>query len=173
MSEFGEFVDGGYEPEKEYVYSLFVNYYNNPTMAKIKEQGNFSLYACKVYCLLNKECRYLIAVVNKDFHSIGTLEELDTIKWVAFQTRTLVETWKVPTHGYQPSMDNKLKTLIIRNNISNEASTYKCPELPIIITLLHTEKKTKDSYQQRGNVIAALETFETIVTFDENYNLKV
>lgn len=173
MSEFGEILDGGYEPEKEFVYHLFIDYFNNPTMAKIKDQGNCSLYACKVYCLLNKECRYLIAIVHKDSNSIGTVEELSTIKWVAFQTRTLTENWRVPTHGYQPSSDGDLKKTIVKKEVSLQASTYSCPDLPIIITLLHTEKKTKDSYQQRGNVIAALETFETIITFDENYYLKV
>jgi len=48
MSQYGEMLDGGYEPEKDYIYDLFTNYFNNPTMRKFKNQGKSSLYACKI-----------------------------------------------------------------------------------------------------------------------------
>jgi acetyl-CoA C-acetyltransferase len=35
----------------------------------------------------------------------------------------------------------------------------------IIVTLLHTEKNTKEVYQNNGTVIHALETFQTVITF--------
>jgi|UniRef100_A0A6C0E0L5 hypothetical protein len=165
MSQYGEMLDGGYEPEKDYIYDLFTNYFNNPTMRKFKNQGKSSLYACKIYCLLNKESRYLIVVTNIDGNNIGTVEELRTIKWVALQTRSLSEKLNVDVHGYTAVAEGPLTAIINRIDVSKSASTYNCVNLPIIITLLHTEKKDANTYQQKGTVIAAIETYETIITF--------
>jgi len=170
MSQYGEILDGGYEPEKDYVYKLFVNYFNNPIMTKIKDEGNnYSLYASKVYCLLSKECRYIIAITNKDQYRVGTTEELLTMKWVSLQTRTLKEEFKtkVDFHGYEAKAEGPLTAVIRRVKVEDSSSTYLCQDLPITITLLHNERKKSYSYQDKGTVIAALETWETIITFDK------
>lgn len=163
MAQYGQVLDGGYEPEKDYVYSLFVNYFNNPTMTKIKDMNNYSMYACKVYCLLSKECRYIIAITHMDNYSSGTVEELKTIKWISLQTRTLFEQYNVQTHAYEPKAEGPLATGIVRIKKDNNTSTYESTELPIIVTLLHTPKKS--NYQDKGTIVVALETWETIVTF--------
>jgi hypothetical protein len=165
MEQYGEILDGGYEPEKDYIYNLFTKYFNNPTMRKIRNQGNFSLYAVKIYGLLNKESRYLIVITNIDSNSIGTAEELRTIKWVSLQTRTLLEKMNVEVHGYSAISEGQLTATILRTGITKEASTYKCNDLPLIVTLLHTEKKDSNVYQPKGTIIAAIETYETIITF--------
>jgi hypothetical protein len=46
-----------------------------------------------------------------------------------------------------------------------ESSTYKCDAFPLIITLLN--KKTESDYQPRGTIIAALETYSTIITLQQ------
>jgi hypothetical protein len=165
MEQYGEILDGGYEPEKDYIYNLFTKYFNNPTMRKIRNQGNFSLYAVKIYGLLNKESRYLIVITNIDSNNIGTAEELRTIKWVSLQTRTLSDKMNVEVHGYTAMSEGQLTATIVRTGITKEASTYKCNNLPLIVTLLHTEKKDSNVYQPKGTVIAAIETYETIITF--------
>lgn len=165
MTQYGELLDGGYEPEKDYVYSLFTDYFNNPTMKKYRNQGNYSLYGCKIYSLLSKESKYLIVITNIDNNSLGTVEELNTIKWISLQTRTMTEQLNVNVHGYSAVSDGPLKAMIHRTKISKETSTYSCHDLPIIVTLLHTEKKDSHVYQPKGTVIAAIETFETIITF--------
>jgi hypothetical protein len=164
MAQYGQVLDGGYEPEKDYVYTLFVNYFNNPTMTKIKNiNNNYSMYGCKVYCLLSKECRYIIAITYMDTYSFGTVEELKNIKWISLQTRTLSEQYNVETHVYEPKAEGHLATGITRVKKDNNSSTYESNELPIIITLLHTQKKS--NYQDKGTIVVALETWETIVTF--------
>jgi hypothetical protein len=165
MEQYGQMLDGGYEPEKEYVYKLFTKYFNNPTLRKIRNQGNFSLYAVKIYGLLDKESRYLIAITNIDSNSIGTAEELRTINWVSLQTRTLSEKMNTEVHGYIAVAEGPLTAPIFRTDISKQASTYKCNDLPLIVTLLHTEKKDSNVYQPKGTVIAGIETYETIITF--------
>jgi len=165
MQQYGEILDGGYEPEKEYIYKLFTKYFNNPTMRKIRNQGNHSLYAVKIYGLLNKESRYLIVITNIDSNSIGTAEELRTINWVSLQTRTLSEKMNTEVHAYVAMAEGPLTASIFRTDILKEASTYKCNDLPLIITLLHTEKKDSNVYQAKGTIIAGIETYETIITF--------
>ena len=164
MEDYGELLDGGYEPENDYIYNLFSKYFNNPNMTKIKNQGNYCLYASKIHCLLNRECRYVIAITNNDGKNIGTVEELRTMKWVSLQTRSLNENLNAVTHGYTAVAEGPLTAIIRRIDVSKEASTYSCDDLPIVVTLLHTEKKNSDSYQPKGTVIAALETYETIIT---------
>ena len=55
---------------------------------------------------------------------------------------------------------------IHRTKITKEASTYQCEDYPLIITLLHDNKKNSDSYQSSGNIILALESWNTIITWN-------
>lgn len=168
MSEYGELLDDLYDPEIEYIYNLFVKYFNNPTMTKIKEVGEYSMYATKIDCLLTRECRYIIAITNKNRANIGTLEELDTIKWISLQTRTLSEAYDIDSHGYIPKAEGELTAIIDRVEVGKQSCTYECETFPsIIITLLYTKQKDDKNYQPRGTIVAALETYQTIITFKE------
>jgi len=167
MAHYGEIIDD-FDPQKDHIYTLFTNYFKNPKMIKIKDTQTHSMYLCKLYCLLNRECRFIIAFVEKNNSHIDTVEHLDLLKWVSLQTRTLPEN-EYPNidvvHGYQAVSEGQLTSIINRTKIDDVASTYECQDIPIIITLLHTEKNTKESYQNKGSVINALETFNTIITF--------
>ena len=66
------------------------------------------------------------------------------------------------------SLEGELDTLIIREEFDKISSTYRCEKYPsLIITLLNTDKRPQESYQNRGKIINSLETFETIITFEE------
>jgi membrane-bound inhibitor of C-type lysozyme len=56
-----------------------------------------------------------------------------------------------------------LNVLIDRIKIEKNSSLYSCNDLPITVTLLHDHKNSPEQYQQKGNVIAALETYNTII----------
>jgi hypothetical protein len=145
---------------------MFINYFNNPSMTKKKNINNeYSMYVCKAYCLLSNECRYIVAIVNNDIYPIDHINKLSDLKWESFQTRTLKEQYTSESHSYTPMAKGPLTAPISRIEQNDEATTYSCLNIPIIVTLLHNEKKTKDSYQPNGTVIAALETWETIITF--------
>jgi len=167
MSHYGEIIED-FDPNKDHIYALFVKYFNNPKMVKIKDTSLYTMYICKLYCLLNRECRFIILFVDKNDLPIGTIDTLDNLQWVSLQTRTLPET-EYPdidvVHGYQAVAQGALTAIINRVKIEDPASTYTCEDIPIIITLLHTDKNTKESYQNKGSVINALETFQTIITF--------
>jgi len=171
---YAEIIDD-FTPEREVIYSHFVKYFNNPMMTKVKNIQDssgqvFSLYAAKVYNLLANENRYILCVTHGNILSIGTVEELRTIFWVSLQTRRLPEKYNCQTHSYIAKAEGPLDEMIERYDITKESSVYKCEKFPeLVITLLHTEKKNENTYQNRGKIINALETFETILTFkDEN-----
>ena len=168
MAHYGVVIDE-FASINEDIYKMFTNYFSNPLMTKMKNQENkFSMYVSKAYCLLSKECMYIIVFTQIDNFPIGFEQKLENINWISLQTRTLTDQYDIKSHGYTPVAHGPLLAKIERVNITKQASTYKCNDFPLIITLLHTDKKTSDVYQNKGTIIAALETWETIVTFNEN-----
>lgn len=163
MAHYGQLLDV-YEPEKESLYEDFDNYFNHPIMTKIKNVNDLSMYMTKTYCLLTNECRYIVAFVRVDHNSVSTRKALKELSWVSLQTRTLSDQHTLPPHDYQPRATGPLNKIITRVKIEDGASTYHCDDLPIVVTLLHTKSDSKMEYQPKGNVIAALETYQTIVT---------
>ncbi len=154
------------EPARNQMYEDFNTYFNNPILSKqASPDGVHSMYMCKSYCLLSNECRYIIAFVKDDNNPNGTDKNLLNLKWVVLQTRTFLSR-DIRSHGYQPNMSGPLTAPIIRTKVDETASTYSCRNYPITITMLHTDKKTADDYQPRGNIIAALETYNTIITLN-------
>ena len=169
MTTYGEMIDD-YNPAKDNIYKMFSEYFNDPMMTKMKDEKNLSMYVSRSYCLLNRECRYIIVFTEQTENTIGTLANLSTLEWISLQTRTLPEDFEnfrdiKSSHGYQPSLQNPLIASIKRTKATKEVSTYECDDFPIIVTLLHTEKNTREVYQNNGTIIHALETFQTVITF--------
>ena len=162
--------ENNFKVDHDFIYTAFDTYFENPILTKIKDVNEYSMYMTKLYCLLNNECRCIIIFVNKDYNNIEYTEKLINLKWLSLQTRTIPSTeyhkFKFKTHSYTPKPKGPLLAEIKRKDINQEASIYDCPDLKITVTLLHTEKNTKDVYQNKGTVIASLETFQTIITLD-------
>lgn len=163
MANYGQLLDA-FEPNKDEMYQAFTEYFNNPTMSKIKNVDRYSMYMSKTYCLLSNECRYIIAFVLQDSFSIGSYEELRNLRWVSLQTRELSDNHNLPPHAYNAVAQGPLSTIIIRTKMDENSSTYSCEKFPITITLLNSVKKNSSVYQNKGTIIAALETYNTIVT---------
>uniref|UniRef100_A0A6C0CZ18 Uncharacterized protein n=1 Tax=viral metagenome TaxID=1070528 RepID=A0A6C0CZ18_9ZZZZ len=167
MAKYGELLHT-YDPEKDNMYKLFCNYLNNPTMTKIKDVESFSMYMTKTYCMLNNQCRYIIAFVEYDNLAIQSKHQLVDLRWVSLQTRTLDDMHNLPAHSYIPKRGGELAIEINRISKNANNSTYVCPNLPITITLLHTKKNLNGmEYQDKGSVIAAIETYQTIITMNK------
>jgi len=141
-----------------------VSYFNNPNMTKIKDIQTFSMYMSKTYCLLSKECRYLVAFTYRDNAPNGINRPLVDLEWVSFQTQTLTDNHELPPHSYQAQRAGPLTASIQRVSNTPNASTYSCADFPIVITLLHTDKGVAE-YQNSGTIIAALETYRTILVW--------
>lgn len=152
-----------YEIDRKFMYKIFDDYFNHPIMIKIKDVNGYSMYMIKTYCMIGIGCRYIIAFVKKDNMPINSKESLSTLKWESLQTRTLTDQHNIASHRYQPSLHSPLNVPIVRNNVNKNTSTYSCNDFPLTVTLLHT-KKSINEYSERGNIVVALETFNTIVT---------
>lgn len=142
------------------MYGYFVQYFSNPIMTKIKDINNHSMYMVKTNAILGIEYRYIIAFVYKDGYPIGTTEYLEKLPWVSLQTRTLAEDHKLPIHSYIPRrlpvLDYKIKLI----HKDAKQYVYNVAELPIQIILL----PKRNDYNANGDVITALETYQTIVS---------
>ena len=161
---YGQLLDT-YEPDKEYVFTEFSKYFNNPMLRKIKDVDIFSVYMSKTYCLLTNECRYIVVFVEKDDKPLDSVEELNVIKWISFQTRTMSDKHNLPPHNYISTRNTPLMVNITRVNKNKEFSVYSCEKYPLDVTLLHV--KRDDEYSEKGTLISALETYQTIITFNK------
>lgn len=166
MANYGQLIDNDYDPSLDFMYQAFANYFNNPILTKIKNVETYSMYMTKTYCLLNKECRYIVVFAPADNMPEGVRQKLNNIRWVSIQTRTLEDKHELEPHGYIAKAEGPLMALITRTKITQEASTYSCEKFPIIVTLLNS-KSVSSAYQDRGTIIAALETWETIITLQK------
>jgi len=164
MEDYGQLLDD-FDPKKEAMYNAFHEYFNRPIMTKIKDVNGYSMYMSKTYCLLTNECRYIIVFIKQDSMPIFSKESLLNLRWDSLQTRTLIDQHKLPAHGYQPKSIGPLSAHIDRKEIKPECSIYSCDIFPISVTLLHG-KGGASEYQQKGTIIAALETYNTIIVLN-------
>ncbi|MHA2038979.1 MAG: hypothetical protein ACW98X_21330 [Promethearchaeota archaeon] len=154
------------DQNKQYTYDMFSEYFNNPLMYKLKDiEDSFSMYVCKNYCLLSKYCRYIIVVVKKDNYNLNKILNLKDLYWINLQTRTIEDGPSLPTtHNYIPTIKTSLACNIVRYQKSNKKSMYLCEKLNLNIELLNTEDDEFE-YSNKGTIVNAIETFQTIITF--------
>ena len=164
MAHYGEILNT-FDPLKDNFCSYINKYFNFPNFKKIKDINENSIYMVKINCLLSNKYRYLIAIVLKDINNIGSFIKLSDLNLISFQTRTLDDKHNIESHNYQPLMSGPLTAKIKRTDILPELSKYKCDKFPIEILLLHKKKDIQSEYQTNGNIISALETYETIINF--------
>lgn len=167
MENYGEIFDRKFveNMEKEKIYPLFVKYFGNPIMTKLKNVNNHSMYCCKIQSMLGIEQRYLIIFKKIDKKEAGTKEYLSEINWECLQTRTLPEDYKIDIHTYIPERIPGLNKKIKLQEKTENLYIYEVENLPIIVSLL---PKTKNiDYLNHGNVVNALETYQTIINWKE------
>ena len=164
MSQYGELLDTFY-PFKEEFYTLIDNYFKHPILTKTKDVHNFSVYMVKTNCLLSTECRYIIAIVEKDTNTVKTQKKLAELFWISLQTRTMPDYHDIPSHGYQPKLEPTLLKQIDRIETTKEHSIYSCNDFPIRILLIHRKPNIISEYQPTGNLISAIETYQTTISF--------
>ena len=164
MAHYGELLNT-FDPIKDQFSTYIDTYLNHPSLTKIKNVDKHSVYMVKTYCLLSNFCRYIIPLVPEDNNAIGAKMKLSNLSWVSLQTRTLEDRHDVDSHSYNPKMEGPLVAKITRKNIGANMSTYSCESFPIEVHLLHKKKDVQSEYQPNGNLISAIETFQTIITF--------
>ena len=161
---YGDPILGFEYTSKLQVYNLIIEYFGDAILQKNKDVNGYSMYITKNYCLLSKECRYILVFVKQDENPVGTKLNLSNLEWDSIQTRTLPNEPGLPTHNYTPSAQAKINYPIIRSVKNDDSSEYTCNELPIVVTLLD---KKNSNYAQKGSIVSAIETYSTVITFSD------
>jgi hypothetical protein len=151
-------------PERDYIYQLISKYYDEPIMTKIKNVDSLSMYVCQLPCLLMNEKRYLIAIVHKDDHEFGYTQSLNTFRWISFQVRSLQEEsyQNIPIHQYKIKRDDRFMIGLTIKNRNQEISVYDSELGVFTVSLLHC-KNQEYEYPNEGNLVSALETYQTVL----------
>jgi hypothetical protein len=164
MAHYGELLDTAYDPNKDKLYTIFTEYFENPMMTKLKDVSNFSLYAAKIHCLLSTAHRYIMIFIDKDNMPLGNSNTLSEFKWLFLHTRTLEDNHNLQPQNYKPRRFKPLMNKISLTGKQKEGYTYSVDGYPLIVTLLPKTSGQMD-YQNSGNIAVALETFNTIVSW--------
>lgn len=155
------------DPEKEYVYSLFVSYFDNIALEKVRDEDLFSIYMARFPCLLLNEQRYIVLMTPKDNFPPSYVQSLDQLRWVSLQTRTLQNEYPdLIQQSFQQKQQASYKKKLSIVSRSNNISVYDVQDLPLRVSLLHT-KGNEYEYPNQGNLISALETYRTIIYFHQ------
>lgn len=161
----------GYDPRRQYVYDTMVKYFQDPVMYKVQSKNseeNSDMFGVRIESYLLKDRRFLIVMVPKDdsvpyFHP----KKLSDLMWTVLQTRNLVEEDEIldrlPAIRYEIKRDAFEGYMIRCENATEEVTSYEVqPHLPIKVHLLH-RKKGKFEYSENGTILAAIETFQTLL----------
>ena len=153
------------DPSRDIIYHLVDEYYDSPFLVKIKELDNgYSMYAVELSCLLLNEKRYLIALCPTDIYAIGIQRPLKEIRWDSFQSRALSEEFEgTNKHTYNMKRADKFLLPLKIMERTTSYSKYRMTD-NIDVILLHT-KGLEYEYPNEGNLVSALETFQTVIQF--------
>lgn len=164
MEKYGTIFESNFNLQHDKFRDLLVYYYGNPTLIKIKNANNVSLYLSKVESQLLTDKQYIIATCNQDKFPIGTKKKLQSIKWIAFQTR-LMPNHNSPTFKYNIPTDQKFNINLYVKQREKTMTTYNTNSpYPIAVSLIH-DTDNLYQYPNTGTLLTALETFKTVITF--------
>lgn len=166
MTEYGHIINPNFDPSKNILYEAFCDYFNNPTVTKIKNVEQFSVYMVKIFSMIGNAYRYLVLFVNIDSNNIGFKQSMKDLEWISLQTRTLEDYHDIPIHRYKAvtNIPELNQSLHIKTR-DEKQSMYECENVPLVVTLLHTRKNYVMQYPNKGSIVSALETYQTIFNF--------
>lgn len=149
-------------------YELLDDYFESPTLEKVQDTQNTSVYMCKIHTLLaSPEKRYIVAITSQDKNPIGKKITLQNINWKSFQTRSFANVEKnITTHKYSPKNLPQYTIDVSLTNRYEDHTEYKVNKYNnIMVTLIHKNKNLYE-YPPSGNLASCLETYKTVITFN-------
>jgi hypothetical protein len=155
---------------KSQIYQAVSNIYKNFLMTKTTQYQTYGVYKALVESNIHTDMRYLVAIVENDNKPLGTEIPLYELNWVSFQTRSTKNAKEFKQFNMSPYsyvLPNKsiLHDRITKILETKEKTVYSTDNLPITIEVIHMNEN--DTFTDKGTVIAALELYQTIMTFNE------
>ena len=148
--------------EVDNVYDVFVEYFNDPTLQKVNDDEQFSIYMTRVKCLIIGTCRYIIVNVPHDNLQVGSTRKLSDLQWAMIQTRTLEGKFECTNHTYQPKTSKIFESTLSIVKRTKKRSEYSCENIPVKVIVFH-KKDIEFEYPNNGNLNSAIEIYETVV----------
>jgi len=152
--------------EKNHIRDLFLEYYGEQKMVKIKNNAKYGIYAIRMLGGTLKEDQFLAVVEEQDHKPIGFVKYLSAIKWSSLQTRKIKENFN--TFGINNIIEKTpfTSTEIYLSSSDPKKSTYRTKNgYPLIISLLNRKLGETNRYNSKGTIHSALNTFNCVVTF--------
>jgi len=144
------------------------HYFKNLLFTKVVEnKEGYAIYGAGIFSGIGGgKMRYvlLFVPVSDAFQRQAKIHEL---KWKNLQTRTLEDSYKLKTQRWvlPTNIPDFLLSVQTRNK---KYSIYTNPEIPFEILLLHNpRKKTEYQYRNKMMLSAAIDMFETIISYKE------
>ena len=152
------------DPEKEYLYQMITRYYDTPTLLKLRDDQDFSMYGIQLPCFLLNEKRYLILLCPRDAFSKNSRRSMKDLRWISLQARSLHDEAmaSLPLHHYQIKRDNQYAIPLSVFHRSTKVTTYRMDSYPLEVSLLH-QRSNEFEYPGEGTLVSALETYQTIL----------
>ena len=146
------------------IQALFLQYFGDIGLKRIKRDGQWSVYCAKCHSNLNSN-RYIFVIVE-DPGYFKDDELLGDLRWVSFQTRTTDDVYPVPTHSIIPSEEQKKalsSELYVLDRVNGETQ-YISDTQPIKVRLIHDRRKNNHlQYPDKTLLYKALNTFNCVV----------
>jgi hypothetical protein len=145
------------------IYEGIIQIFGDIKMAKIPcPNATLSMYGAQVPCMC-AEKRFIFAIALIDNNSYGSIVPLSCINWISLQTRTSMIEYNVPVATYEYKSTVFGDTPIFMNRENKTDTYYRPKKYPIEIQLIQTQSGR--GYAEEGTILAALETYNTIVYF--------
>lgn len=154
------------DPEKDYVYRMFAEYFDHIRLTKIKDEKEWSVYMASLPCLLLNEQRCIVVMTPRDFFPPSHTESIDNMRWISLQTRTFASDTYPDLIGqaYEMKRNGFFEKRIVNISRNRNISTYTVDDLPLLVSLLHI-RGNEYEYPNEGTLNSAIETFRTIIQF--------
>lgn len=167
MSKYGRVINELSDPTRKNIYALFVEYFGDLVMTKIKTSGTFSVYAARTMGIGFLDFRYVIAIVLGNQETpIGYASPLSSLQWNSIQTRISREDYKLKQQYYEPRKFAALDKRITRKAFDekNGTSVYDVEDWNTLsVTLL---PKKNAVWQDHGTLVSAIESYYTVIAFE-------
>mgnify|MGYP000138312426 CR=1 FL=1 len=159
------FIDDSEDIKTYHLRSLFSSYFDNPLMTKVKDEDKYSVYMVEINTNTFRTKRYIICFAEMDSKPIKHKIRLDSLQYKILQTRTLTNAYNLNIHTYKKNRNHMFSKYVIKMvNKKNNTSEYEV-ENNMGVHLFLLDDKNR-SYNNSGNMLSAIETYNTIITFD-------
>lgn len=152
------------------IYKAITDIYKSFQMTKTSQFDSFGVYKARVECYVCSDIRYIVAVVENDNDPIGTIKPLTELNWISFQTRMTKDQnefkrFNMFARTYTLPPKSILNDRIKKIGETREKTVYETENLPLNVEILHISEN--DTFTDKGTIIAALELYQTVITFTE------